>query len=548
MVKDRQGNLTSAANSSAVQHLDTALDCFLFFNGSIPDEINLSLQADPNLVLARALQAYIGVLGTEPNDAQAARESFLAFKQPVTLEPRERLHLSAAESLLEGDFLAAGRILEEITISHPRDLLALGVGHQIDFFTGNSRMLRDRPAQAIAAWSEDDPNYSNVLGMLAFGLEECHQHDRALELGLEAVERNPKDVWALHAVGHTFEETGRFDDGMGYYDARADDWTTDNYFLIHNWWHYALFALEAGNIARVRQIFDTALFTPNGTDLALELLDATALLWRLKLEGHSELERFRAVASRWLHKTEPAFYAFNDMHMTMAFVGAGLELEAQNLIESREEWLASNPNPSMNNVAMTREIGLPVCKAILEFGHGNYAQVIEHLFPIRRRIHEFGGSHAQRDAVLKTLIEAALRGGRYDLARAILSERISRAPTKSVQLAQTCCCARGTGRSHQSGIGSRNGKKALNNLSAFRSSSSVSCRVRHTRRVSRVLGVHGAPYSNFGFSASLDWSAHRYGCCRWSPSTANLFASIYQKGQTSRRTRHQRHLRLFRLG
>lgn len=461
MVKDRFGNQTSAANSSAVQHLDTALDCFLLFNGSIPEEINLSLQADPNFVLAWALQAYIAVLGTEPQDAQAARESFLAFKQPVTLEPRERLHLAAAESLLEGDFFGAGRILEEITISHPRDLLALGVGHQIDFFTGNSRMLRDRPAQAIAAWSEDDPNYSNVLGMLAFGLEECHQHDRALELGFEAVERNPKDVWALHAVGHTFEETGRFEDGIQYYDARADDWTVGNYFLIHNWWHYALFALEAGNIARVHEIFDTALFTPNGGDLALELLDATALLWRLKLEGFAELKRFQAVASRWLHKTEPAFYAFNDMHMTMAFVGAGLELEAQNLIESREQWLKTNPNLRMSNVAMTREIGLPVCKAILEFGRGNYAQVIEHLFPIRRRIHEFGGSHAQRDAVLKTLIEATLRGGRYDLARAILSERISVRPRSPYNWLKHAVALEGLGEITKAALARQTAEKRL---------------------------------------------------------------------------------------
>jgi tetratricopeptide (TPR) repeat protein len=428
MFKDRHGNLTSAANSSAVSHLDAALDCFLLFRGSIPDEIGKSLEADPNFVLARALQAYIGVLGTEPNDAKFAREAFMAFQPPSKLEPRERQHLMAAQALLEGDFFGAGRILEEITISHPRDLLALAVGHQIDFFTGNSRMLRDRPAQTIAAWSEQDANYSNVLGMLAFGLEECHQHDRALELGLEAVERNPKDVWALHAVGHTFEETGRFDDGMRYYDARVNDWTVGNYFLIHNWWHYALFALEAGDIARVLEIFDTALFNADSGGLALQLLDASALLWRLKLEGYSELERFKAVASRWQPKIEPAFYAFNDMHMMMAFVGAGLELEAQNLIDSRTAWLASNPNPRINNVAMTREIGLPVCKAILEFGHGNYKAVIEHLFPIRRRIHEFGGSHAQRDAVLKTLIEAALRGGRFDLARAILSERISLRP------------------------------------------------------------------------------------------------------------------------
>ncbi len=460
MFKDRYGNFTSAANSSAVEHLDAALDCFLFFNGSIPDEINLALQADPNFALAQALKAYIGVLGTEPNDAKTARDSFLKFI-PSKLEPRERLHLAAAESLLEGDFLGAGRTLEEITISHPRDLLALAVGHQIDFFTGNSRMLRDRPAQAIGAWSEHDANYSNVLGMLAFGLEECHQHDRALELGLQAVQHNPKDVWALHAVGHTFEETGRFDDGMGYYDARADDWTTNNYFLIHNWWHYALFALEAGNIARVLEIFDTALFTSASGDLALELLDASALLWRLKLEGHNELERFKAVASRWLLKTEPAFYAFNDMHMTMAFVGAGLELEAQNLIESREQWLKTNPNPRMNNVAMTREIGLPVCKAILEFGRGNFAAVIEHLFPIRRRIHEFGGSHAQRDAVLKTLIEASLRGGRYDLARAILSERISVRPRSPYNWLKHAAALEGLGEVTQAALARETAEKRL---------------------------------------------------------------------------------------
>jgi hypothetical protein len=184
-------------------------------------------------------------------------------------------------------------------------------------------------------------------------------------------------------------------------------------------------------------------------------------LWRLKLEGYSELERFKAVASRWLHKTEPAFYAFNDMHMTMAFVGAGLELEAQNLIESREQWLKSSPNSRMNNVAMTREIGLPVCKAILEFGRGNYAGVIEHLFPIRRRIHEFGGSHAQRDAVLKTLIEAALRGGRFDLARAILSERISVRPRSPYNWLKHAAALEGLGEVTKAALARQTAEKRL---------------------------------------------------------------------------------------
>jgi hypothetical protein len=54
--------------------------------------------------------------------------------------------------------------------------------------------------------------------------------------------------------------------------------------------------------------------------------------------------------------------------------------------------------------------------------------VVEELYPIRHQVNEFGGSHAQRDAVQKTLLEAALRGGRHDVARTLLSERVSVRP------------------------------------------------------------------------------------------------------------------------
>jgi hypothetical protein len=40
-------------------------------------------------------------------------------------------------------------------------------------------------------------------------------------------------------------------------------------------------------------------------------------------------------------------------------------------------------------------------------------------------VHEFGGSHAQRDAVERTLLEAAIRAKRTDLALALVSERLS---------------------------------------------------------------------------------------------------------------------------
>ena len=70
-------------------------------------------------------------------------------------------------------------------------------------------------------------------------------------------------------------------------------------------------------------------------------------------------------------------------------------------------------------------MGLPVCRSLLHFGRGRYQQVLDELLPIRTRVHEFGGSHAQRDAVERTLLEAAIRAGRTDLALALVSERLA---------------------------------------------------------------------------------------------------------------------------
>jgi hypothetical protein len=87
--------------------------------------------------------------------------------------------------------------------------------------------------------------------------------------------------------------------------------------------------------------------------------------------------------------------------------------------------VASGPRPSVANVAMTAEVGLPVCSAIVAFGEGRYADVVELLHPIRNIVHRFGGSHAQRDAIARTLFEAAIRAGEADLAFALASERLA---------------------------------------------------------------------------------------------------------------------------
>ncbi|WSY16224.1 tetratricopeptide repeat protein [Embleya sp. NBC_00896] len=419
----------SGMGSEATRHYERALDALLFFRPEVAAEAEAALAAEPGAPMANALVAYLGLLGTEPADAAAARERLTAFvPTPTRIGGRELAHLAAANAWAAGDIHRAGAILHELVTAHPNDALALMAGHQIDFFTGDAVRLRDRVGGALSAWDTDDPHYGPVLGMYAFGLEEAGHYDRSEQVGLAAVAANPRDVWAIHAVVHTYEMQGRFADGIRYLDARTGDWSSGNYLNVHNWWHYGLYAIEAGAIDRALAIHDAVLHNDRSVGAAMELLDASALLWRIHLAGGAQPERWGKLADAWAARADGPYYAFNDTHAVMAYIGAGRIAEAEAVIRDREAWLAE-PHPGVGNHAMTAEVGLPVCRALVAFGQGRYAETVDILTPIRHRLNTYGGSHAQRDAIQQTLVEAALRAERHDLARTLLSERVNLRPS-----------------------------------------------------------------------------------------------------------------------
>jgi tetratricopeptide (TPR) repeat protein len=425
---DQHGNPIADGEGAALAHLDRAVDGLLHFTEAMVTETEAALAENPRLPMAGILQAYLGLLSTQPADAAGSRaflRTFRAQLDEAALPPRERAHLAAVQTWADGDWSGAGRILRAVSDEHPRDILALTVGHQIDFFTGDSTTLRDRIGAALSAWGPDDPHYANLLGMYAFGLEEAGHYDRSEDVGREAVDRDPKDVWGIHAVVHTYEMQGRFGVGTRYLDARTDDWSSGSFLDVHNWWHYSLYALEAGDRDRALKVYDTVLHTPESDAIALEMLDAAALLWRLYLDGADESARWAALADAWGPLVAEPYYAFNDAHAVMSYVGAGRFADAERLIADRTRWL---DGATGSNQLMTARVGLPVCRALVAFGRGRYAEVVDLLYPIRGHVNEYGGSHAQRDAIYKTLIDAALRSGRVPLSRALVSERLALRP------------------------------------------------------------------------------------------------------------------------
>jgi hypothetical protein len=152
------------------------------------------------------------------------------------------------------------------------------------------------------------------------------------------------------------------------------------------------------------------------------MIDASALLWRLSLRGVDVGARWAAIADNWAPVAGVGSYAFNEFHAMMAFVGSGREDAQQAVIDSLERAGAG----AGDTAAFAREVGLDAALAIQAFGQGRYADTVRLLRPLRSYAHRFGGSHAQRDLLDLTLIEAAKRAHLDALARALTAERLAR--------------------------------------------------------------------------------------------------------------------------
>ncbi|MEO8717114.1 MAG: tetratricopeptide repeat protein [Burkholderiales bacterium] len=424
-MNDARGVPVSGGSAHSMQVYEHALRAFNIYRGDAVAIIDQALAEDPGFAMGQVLRAQVLVTMWERSMLPGIRESVARLEgMRKDMNDRERRHTRALKLWAAGDWEGHRAELDRLLAEVPRDLLALQVGHQADFFHSDRDNLRGRVARALPAWSGDDPAYGIVLGMRAFGLEECGAYGEAEDAGRRALELEADDCWAQHAVAHVLEMQARQAEGIGFMEGRMAHWAQeDNGFAFHNWWHTAIYHLDQGNPERALEIYDQGV-RPQPSEIRLMMLDAAALLWRMHLRRLDTGRRWEELADAFEKGNENGFYAFNDLHAMTAFVAAGRTAAADGLLKAAEASAAEHGT----NGRMAREAGLAIVRAIEAFGREKYAQAVDLLMPVRYRVNVIGGSHAQRDIVQRTLIESALRAGDKPLAQALASERLALKP------------------------------------------------------------------------------------------------------------------------
>jgi hypothetical protein len=424
---DVRGLPVSHTAAPVLAAFENALLEYQTFRGDPIATIDGALAEHPDFVLGHLFRA--GVLLTYGErraraDAQASVATAGHFARGAN--DRERGLLAALEACADGDLAAGCARFDRVLVDWPRDAFALQTAHLMDFFRGDALNLRNRVARVLPHWQPTIPGHAFVLGMYAFGLEECNDYAAAEAAGRGALALDPCDAWAVHAVAHVMEMQGRVDEGVGWLESRVDDWAPGNTFAFHNWWHLALFYLDRDDVDAVLRLYDERVYA--GTpDAVFVMVDAAALLWRLMLLGVDVTSRADALADVWQTRldAERDYYAFNDFHAVLAMLLAGRRNAADAIVAALAETARSSRT---DNRAMAADVALPLSRAACEFAAGNHAQAVELALPVRDIAYRFGGSHAQRDLITLTVVVAALRAGQPRLADHLLGERLTMKP------------------------------------------------------------------------------------------------------------------------
>ena len=417
---DLRGLVLTANSEDAAKAFDAALTEWLDYRVSAMPTLKGALERDPDFCMAHCFRGYMlmlfssaAVMGGVKNALAKAEETAAAASA------RERRHVDALAVWAAGDPRGACARWEAILADHPLDILALRLHHFTSFWMGHATQLYAVPAAVLPAWGKDISNYGNVLGMIAFGLEESGQYEAAERYGREAVERNPDDMWSIHAVAHVLEMQQRHDEGLAWLDYPLNQWDDRNPFRGHVWWHRGLYLIEAGKYDDALALYDSSIHD-TATEFYMDMHNSASFLARLGFKGVDVGKRWAELADSAQANKDGHSLVFTDIHHVMALARTKRFDDAAAYIASMR---AVADKDDTHTARVLARVGVPLCHAIIQFEQGDEAGALEAMVELKPKLPEFGASNAQRDLISLYALEAAMRAGDAAQLEYLLRER-----------------------------------------------------------------------------------------------------------------------------
>ncbi len=414
-MRDWRGQAITGASEGTRGALDDFTQGFLGYERRAAKVIGAA-DADPGCALAQAYAAMLHML-METRTAPTSARPYAARAQASApgLTERERMVVEAARVWVEGDVARAIAIGEQAAVEHPREL-ALAKLTQYHLFN-----LGDAPGMLRIAGPVLEANHevAHAHGLIAFAYEQCHMLPDAERSARAALDLQPDEPWAQHALAHVMLTQGRNDESRQFLEGVKHGWPRLNSFMhTHNWWHLALVQIEQGDAGSVLDYYDTHIWGV-WPEYSQDQIGAVSLLARLELAGVDVGDRWEALVPYLLARVDDHLQPFLSMQYLYGLARAGRR-EAEAMLDCIRA-TAADAAPIARAAWM--EVCVPACEGLLAYARGDHARAAARLGPALPRMAEIGGSHAQRDLFEQIMLDALMRSGRMVAAQQALEMR-----------------------------------------------------------------------------------------------------------------------------
>jgi tetratricopeptide (TPR) repeat protein len=432
VLQDAHGLALSTTSPETVRAFDHTLIGYLKYRADTPQRLGALIKLEPEFGMSHVLKGYFMMLGFKEALVSVARESEAAAgKLAGTMNCRETMHLSALRHWIAGDLERTLRSWEEILVTQPHDVLAFRLHHFVAFWFGKAELMVRTVETVLPHWREDLPGFGSMLACRAFAHEETGSYTVAEAAGRAAIDLDPGDVWAAHAVAHVLEMQGRRGEGIAWLKGLEPNWAGANNLMHHLWWHRALYHLERGEHDEVLALYDKG-FRDHSSPLTLaqpdpyiDVQNAASMLYRLVRQGVGVGARWEELADKAETRFGDCLNPFTLPHWVMALTGAGRWNKAETMLEAMRAVAGRN---SGTIPPLVRNYALPICEAVLANARGEPARAVALMAPAIGGMYRLGGSHAQQDVLEQVFLDAALKAKHMEAVRLVLERVAGRHP------------------------------------------------------------------------------------------------------------------------